>query len=145
MTDLSGRVTDLEKLYLTVATQDDLSTLTSFNASRFNSLQDTLTILVNEMQALHQKVVNLELASRSGSLEHHHVFSEVPSGAIDGSNRVFTLTGVPNPASSLMLVRNGLTLYSGSGNDFEISSSTITFVTGNAPQSGSNLFASYIY
>ena len=68
---------------------------------------------------------------------------EGPAGALDGNNVTFTLNHTPSPATSLKLVYNGLTLRSGAGNDFTISSNTITFLY--APTAGSNLICWYQY
>ena len=51
--------------------------------------------------------------------------SEVPSGAINGSNAVFTLAFTPSPAGSLNLYLNGLRL--DANVDYTLSTNTITF------------------
>lgn len=71
----------------------------------------------------------------------YFVWNEVPTGSINGSNTAFTLASNPNPDSSLRLRLNGITLKSGAGNDFTLSSSTITMAV--APASGDVLLASY--
>jgi hypothetical protein len=68
--------------------------------------------------------------------------SEIPSGAINGSNTIFALAFAPSPAGSLGLYLNGLRL--DPGVDFTLSSNTLTF-TGSIPQSGDLLLASYRY
>ncbi len=64
-----------------------------------------------------------------------------PGGAINGSNRDFTLSQAPNPQASLLLYRNGLlqkrTL------DYTLTGNTISFVPAATPQSGDTLIASY--
>jgi len=67
--------------------------------------------------------------------------SEVPAGAVNGSNTVFTLATAPSPASSLQLYRNGLLMRQGV--DYQIATNTITFFIGSVPQSGDLLVASY--
>jgi hypothetical protein len=62
------------------------------------------------------------------------VDSETPTGAVDGSNNVFTLTGSPSPALSLQVFRNGI--LQRAGVDFTLSGVTVTFLTGAIPQSG---------
>ena len=69
------------------------------------------------------------------------VDSEVPAGAVDGSNTVFTLTSTPSPAASLNLYRNGLLMRQGA--DYQISTNTITFFLASVPQSGDLLVANY--
>jgi len=62
------------------------------------------------------------------------VDAESPSGAVDGSNTVFTLTGAPSPALSLQLFRNGI--LQKAGMDYTLSGASVTFLTGAVPQSG---------
>ena len=64
-----------------------------------------------------------------------------PTGTIDGVNAIFTLPSAPNPALSLELIVNGLTYKA--GNDYNLSASTVTFIPGSVPSSGSILQASY--
>ena len=58
---------------------------------------------------------------------------EIPAGAIDGVNRVFTLGNVPTPAASLQFYRNGVVQ---SDADFTLSGNTITFTVAATPQVG---------
>jgi len=62
------------------------------------------------------------------------VDAESPSGAVDGSNTVFTLTGAPSPALSLQLFRNGI--LQKAGMDYTLSGASVTFLRGAVPQSG---------
>ena len=72
------------------------------------------------------------------------VDAETPSGVFDGANRTFTLAHAPNPAASLMLVLNGQ--YLSQGTDYDLSGTTITFVTApDALFSGLPFEASYRY
>jgi hypothetical protein len=71
------------------------------------------------------------------------VDSEVPTGAVNGSNSTFSLVSTPQPSSSLALYRNGLLQRAGAGNDYTISGSTITFLSGATPQTGDLLLAFY--
>jgi len=59
-------------------------------------------------------------------LEGDIVNNEIPSGLINGSNVTFTLANAPE-ASSVCVFLNGLLQQMGSGKDFTISGSTITF------------------
>lgn len=68
---------------------------------------------------------------------------QVPSGTVNGSNPTFTLTFAPSPADSLQLFKDGLLQKEGAGNDFTLSGLTITFLAGNIPQTGDNLYAIY--
>lgn len=69
------------------------------------------------------------------------VDQEVPAGTIDGSNRTFTLSGAPAPASSLHVYRNGI--LQRVAVDFTLSGATVTFLPGALPQTGDILLASY--
>jgi len=69
--------------------------------------------------------------------------SEIPGGAINGSNTVFTLAYTPSPAASLELYLNGLRL--DAGVDYTLSTNVVTFFVGSTPQTGDLVLASYRY
>lgn len=69
------------------------------------------------------------------------VDTEEPQGAIDGSNRVFSLSAAPAPPASLLLYRNGV--LQTQGIDYTLSSNEITFAIEATPQAGDLLVASY--
>lgn len=75
-------------------------------------------------------------------LGHTHVYSEIPSGTINGSNAAFTVATTP-ASGSLRLYKNGLRQRSGSGNDYTLSGATITYESGNVPQTGDSHVADY--
>ena len=78
----------------------------------------------------------------TGGAASNFVDALVPSGTINGTNPVFTLTSAPNPASSLKLYKNGLLLSQNA--DYTLSGSTITFASATTtPQTGDALSASY--
>ena len=67
---------------------------------------------------------------------------DLPAGIVDGSNNSFTLSGVPNPATSLDVYRNGL--LQEPGTDYTlVSNNVIQFSAGNVPQPGDTLLANY--
>ena len=70
-----------------------------------------------------------------------NVYSETPTGTINGSNKVFTLANTPT-TDSLQLYLNGA-FQTGGGEDYTIAGDTITFI--NAPLTGSVLKAFYNY
>jgi hypothetical protein len=72
------------------------------------------------------------------------VDKEIPSGAINGTNTVFTLVHTPATGSEQVIV-NGLMLYPGASHDYTITGSTITFTAGGTPQTGDWLFVNYRY
>lgn len=73
--------------------------------------------------------------------------AETPSGTINGSNATFTLANTPtdNPiiVVSGQTQNNGYPI--GTGADFTISSTTITFQSGSIPAIGSWILAWYHY
>ena len=73
------------------------------------------------------------------------LFQEIPQGAINNSNTIFTLTNPPNPVGSLQLYRNGLLMTQGTQYDYIVSGNTVSFLSYNAPQSTDVLFAVYLY
>ena len=81
----------------------------------------------------------VKLASSSNAVQ---VYGEVPSGTVDGSNKVFTLASSPIPAASLMLFVNGV--FQVQGTHYNLSGATITFTDGNVPASGDIITAFYV-
>lgn len=78
----------------------------------------------------------------SGTLStSNFVTEETPSGSINGSNTAFTLANTPT-AGTLKVYLNGLRLKSGAGNDYTLSTATITMTT--APVSGDVLLVDYM-
>ena len=69
------------------------------------------------------------------------VDADVPAGVVDGANQTFSLSSIPEPASSLTLFRNGL--LQKAGFDFTVTGRNIQFLAGSAPQPGDTLLASY--
>jgi hypothetical protein len=68
------------------------------------------------------------------------VTRETPSGTINGSNTSFTLANTPVSGTE-MLFLNGVLQDAGAGNDYTISSATITMLS--APLSGDKLRVTY--
>ena len=68
-----------------------------------------------------------------------------PTGGIDGSNAIFTLSaGAPSPAASLQLYYNGL-VQRPAGEDFTLVGDTITYTTASKPKLGGKHVAFYRY
>lgn len=67
--------------------------------------------------------------------------NETPAGAVNSSNRTFTLTHAPSPAGSLSVFRNGLKM--SETVDYTLATNTITFFVASTPQTGDQLTASY--
>lgn len=70
------------------------------------------------------------------------VFSEVPTGTVNGVNAAFVLANTPT-AGTLRVYKNGIRQKVGSGNDYTLATATITFETGNLPQTGDIILADY--
>ena len=71
------------------------------------------------------------------------VYNEVPSGTVNGSNAGFTVAnGIET--GTLRVYKNGLRQKPGSGYDYTLSGSTITFESGNIPQTGDVLLVDYV-
>lgn len=78
----------------------------------------------------------------SGTLSpSNFVYEETPSGSINGSNTAFTIANTPT-AGTVRVYLNGQRQKSGAGNDYTISSTTITFTT--APISGDVIVVDYM-
>lgn len=82
------------------------------------------------------------VADNSGTLTtSNFVTEETPSGSINGSNVTYTLANTPT-AGTVKLFLNGIRLKSGAGNDYTISTNTITVST--ALISGDVLLTDYM-
>jgi hypothetical protein len=68
-------------------------------------------------------------------------YKDNPTGAVDGTNAVYTLSFTP-VANSEMIFTNGILQEAGAGNDYTISSKTVTFA--NPPYSGDKIRAAYL-
>jgi hypothetical protein len=76
------------------------------------------------------------------NLDFRFADAEVPGGAVDGTNKAFTLQHPPDPAASLILTRNGLVQKLGL--DYSLNGATVTFIP-NVPQPGDLLQPWYRY
>jgi len=73
------------------------------------------------------------------AMEGKFVDNEVPSGLVNGTNKVFTIAKAPNPTTSLKVYWNGQLLLKDS--DYTLSGTTITMEV--APDTGSNIWVDY--
>ena len=76
-----------------------------------------------------------------GGTQPNFVDNDAPAGLVDGANTAFTLSGVPVPAASLTVYRNGM--LQKQGQDFTLTGNQIQFFPAAAPQAGDTLVASY--
>jgi hypothetical protein len=77
----------------------------------------------------------------SASISAGFVDNEIPTGAENGTNVIFSLSQVPTSRASLSLYRNGLMLRQGV--DYTLSGNTVTFIRAATPQTGDLLSAFY--
>ena len=70
------------------------------------------------------------------------IIRETPSGSVNGSNTSFTLANTP-AAGTEQVYLNGILQEPGAGNDYTISTNTITYLT--APLTGDRLRVSYLF
>jgi len=83
------------------------------------------------------------VASSSGLGAGNFVTREVPTGTVNGSNATFTLANTPTAGTEHVFV-NGVLQNVGAGNDYTISTTTITFQSGAIPQTGDVVLVSYM-
>src|SRR5205823_5907028 len=69
------------------------------------------------------------------------VDGESPTGIVGGANTQFSVPATPDPPASLTVYRNGL--LQKTGQDYSLSTQTLTFVSAAAPQPGDTLLAFY--
>jgi hypothetical protein len=94
------------------------------------------------ISADHTKTWTMPATTGTLALSQGTSVQEVPSGTINGSNVTFTLTYTPTSTASVQLYQDGLLLFYGSGNDYTISSTTITMKI--APAYGQTLLVVYL-
>jgi hypothetical protein len=90
---------------------------------------------------------NLELAAITGStgvvVAPNFVVRELVNETPNGSITAFTVDNTPITGTEHVYV-NGVLMNQGSGNDYTISTNTITFQTGAVPQTGDIVLVSYL-
>jgi hypothetical protein len=77
----------------------------------------------------------------SGGATASFMDGDSPGGIVDGSNKTFTLSQSPTPATSLALYRNGI--LQKVSRDYALSGNTLVFVTADTPLPGDTLLAFY--
>ena len=81
-------------------------------------------------------------ANSKATVKGDYIVREVPTGTKNGSNATFTLANTPVSGTE-MLFLNGILQNAGSGNDYTISTNTITMLTGAIPVSTDVLLCTY--
>ena len=133
-TSITNLTTNYNTLNTTVTA--DTSSLGTVNTT-VSGLSTNVTNLTNLVNGLNATVNTLSAAGSTAVF----VDDEVPAGAINGSNTVFSLAGTPAPAASLTLYRNGLEMAPGS--DYTLNGSAVTFSGTSLPRTGDTLLAYY--
>jgi phage-related tail fiber protein len=87
--------------------------------------------------------ISVAVNSASVLLVANFVSNETPSGTINGTNATFTLAATPVAGTEHVHV-NGVLQNSGVGNDYTISTNTITFLAGAIPQTGDVVKVTYL-
>lgn len=82
-------------------------------------------------------------ASSVPSLQNFWV-RQTPVGTVNGTNRIFTFTALPDGTVGFLLYVNGVLQRSGSSYEYVVSSTTITFNAGKAPPNGATLILTYV-
>ena len=118
------------------------SDLNAINGS-LTSLTTTVNGLTSTVTSLNTAVANLTAIVNGLSSGSTAIFVDaaIPVGIIDGTNAKFTLAGIPAPAASLTLYRNGVALSAGA--DYTLLGPAISFMKGAVPQPGDLLEAFY--
>jgi hypothetical protein len=80
-------------------------------------------------------------ATPTGLTTSNFVVRETPSGSVNGSNVTFTLANTPTSGTEQVFL-NGILQEPGAGNDYTISSGTLTYLT--APLSGDKIRVTYM-
>lgn len=135
-----GGTTGTVQISQVVGLSSDLNAINT-SLSTFNSVTQSLNLLIsnlsNTVNSLSTTVGNLA----GGSTAANFVDAETPAGSINGTNLGFTLANVPSLPTDVVLYKNGVVLLYGV--DYTVSGSTITFSTGEAPQTADELVAYY--
>ena len=80
-------------------------------------------------------------SSTEAAWQQAWIFNETPTGALNGSNKTFSLAAAPINGTDLMLYLNGLYMASGSALDYTLTGTIVNFA--EAPLSGDVIRANY--
>ena len=171
----TGRTTTAYRAFLDVMSENDETIVCVESATQFEVIQGVLladsnggyvargpssgnTVLSSsngddwvDFEAGSIKFAFCDLHAGLLLLGQNFAHGEIPSGVINGDetgtsgNQVFVLNYAPDPADSLLLVKDdigaGLVMYAGT--HFNLSGNTITFTSGNIPRTGAGIRAWY--
>lgn len=83
----------------------------------------------------------VDLTDVSGVASADMIFEEVPSGAINGSNALFTLSSAAVSDNHIRLYIDGLR--QDQGNDYTVAGASALTISSTAPETGQLLFVDY--
>jgi hypothetical protein len=106
-------------------------TLSSENIKGQFGIIDTLELILDAVKKIDLSKLQTRQTDSYGGVITPRWYNETPSGSINGSNRIFTLTTTPK-TNSLFLFLGGMLLTE--GEDYTIARNTITY--NNAPPEG---------
>jgi hypothetical protein len=118
----------------------DLNAINS-SLSIFNSVVDGLNLLIGNLTTTVTNLSNTVGGLTTGAINANFQDAETPGGAVNGANQIFTLANTPAAPVNLTLYRNGI--LQTNGMDYTLSGTTITFASGEAPQTRDALLAYY--
>ena len=138
--EVKGKIPEIPK---SETPEQHRNNLESFKGNERLSI-DAINNLRERLEELEKKIPIGKLGSAGSgfskkAMDFHIIDDETPSGAINGSNTVFTLANIPNPARSLKVYVNGQRVRL--TEDYTFSVGTITFNT--APPTTSVILCDY--
>ena len=119
-------------------TKISIDNITTDRQNYMPNADGTFTVSVNGILADDNGNISVPVIAASNTITR-----ETPSGTINGINDTFTLAYTPVPGTEHVYV-NGVLQDEGAGNDYTISTNTITFLSGAIPQTTDKLRVSYI-
>jgi len=113
------------------------------NATGYTLATLTGTATVSVTNAAGSITLAVVTGSTGVVIATNFIVGETPTGTVDGSNVTFTLANTPITGKQIVYV-NGTRQNPGAGNDYTISTATLTFLTGAIPQTGDVILVDYL-
>jgi len=137
--------------YTAAGGSGSVTTVSVVNANGFNGSVSTasttpaITLTTTITGVLKGNGTAISAASNTAGADYvnasNFITRETPSGSVNGSNTTFTLANTPISGTEQVFL-NGLLQEPGAGNDYTISTNTITYLS--APLSGDKIRVTYI-